>query len=219
MSTSLSASTFTFLKNLKKNNNRDWFNANKHQYQAALDDFTAFVTSLIDGIGKFDKHVKGLDPKKTIFRIYRDTRFSKDKTPYKTHFAARLHKPNAMHIAGYYFSASPDEVYIAGGIYGAEPPHLNNIRKHISRDGKEFLKIMNNKAFKDAFGKLWEEDKLKTPPKGFDKEDPMIDYLKNKNFIVSHEVPKAISSGPKLLEHTLKVCKLAVPFHDFLNDA
>jgi uncharacterized protein (TIGR02453 family) len=218
MTTGIAPSTLQFLAKLKKNNNREWFNANKKLYEAALDDFTQFVTALIAGIGAFDKNVKGLDPRKSIFRIYRDTRFSKDKTPYKTHFASRLHRANAMHVAGFYFSVAPDEVYIAGGIYGPEPPQLNRIRKHISKNGKEFLKIVGTKKFKDMFGSMWDEGKLKTPPKGFDKEDPMIEYLKHKSFVVSHKVPKAVATSPKLLSYALDTCRLMVPFHDFLNE-
>lgn len=219
MKTGIAPSTYDFLAKLKKNNNREWFNANKKLYEAALADFTEFTAALIEGLSKFDKHVKGLDARRSIFRIYRDTRFSKDKFPYKTHFATRLHRAGGANVAGFYFSASPDEVWMGGGLYAPEPDHLNRIRKHISKNAKRFLKIVNNPTFRKNFGGLWDEDKLKTAPKGFDKADPMVEYLKHKHFVAGHDVPKSLAASPKLLAHSLKVAKLLVPFHEFLNEA
>ncbi|HWA06652.1 MAG TPA: DUF2461 domain-containing protein, partial [Ignavibacteria bacterium] len=180
----LHKSTIDFLKKLKKNNNRDWFNANKKLYEDARYDFEVFVFELIQKIAEFDETVSGLEPKDCMFRIYKDVRFSKDKTPYKTNFGAAINKGGRkLSIAGYYIHISPTEYFLGSGLYMPSPEKLLAVRNNISAKSAKFKSIVEGKEFKKNFGKLWNGDTLKTVPKGFDKEHPMGEYLKLKSFI------------------------------------
>lgn len=210
--------TLQFLKDLKNNNNRDWFNANKDRYIAANENFTAFVQSLIEEVAKFDKSVAGLDAKNAIYRIYRDTRFSKDKTPYKTLLGASLMGRGAgCGVAGYYFHLQPGHAFLAGGVHMTEPPALKAIRQEISYHGKEFLKIINDKNFKSNF--TIEGEKLSKVPLGFDKEDPMAEYLKYKELMIHHALDDKTILSPDFLKYSAKVCKAMVPLNSFINEA
>ena len=182
MAATIRKETLQFLKDVKSHNDRDWFAKNKEKFISANENFIQFVQGLIDEVAKFDKSVAGLDAKNSVFRIYRDTRFSKDKSPYKTHFSATLMgKEKSCGIAGYYFHLEPGNSFLAGGVHMTEPRNLKAIREEISDKGIFFLKIINGKNFKDFF-KI-EGEKLTKVPQGFDKEDPMRDYLKYKDKI------------------------------------
>jgi len=209
--------TFDFLKQLKKNNNREWFNKNKPLYQEALKDFTDFVEELIIGIASFDETIIGLDPKKCIFRIYRDIRFSKDKTPYKTYFSARLIGGNSKcGAAGYYIHLQPSGTLLAGGIHAPEPILLKVIREEITYNSNEFKEIISAKTFKTNFKEIWGE-KLKTAPKDFDKEDPMIEYLRFKDFIIKHNVADGKVLARDFVKHCTIIYKTMLPFNNFVN--
>ena len=171
-------------------------------------------------MSKFDRSLGGLDAKKAVFRIYRDTRFSKDKTPYKTHLAARLHKPKDMRVAGYYLHVGPNDTWIAGGVWQPEPTKLLKIRKRISRNGTEWKKLVEGKAFKKTFGEMFGgDDQLKTAPKGFEKDDPMVDYLRNKHFIITHKVADSVVTSPRFVDYVAKIYKQMGLFHEFLDRA
>ena len=213
-------SVIKFLKKLEKNNNRDWFQANKPEYEAARDEFIGFVEKLIGGVSKFDPEVIGVDPKKAVFRIYRDVRFSKDKSPYKINFGASISPGKTkMSSAGYYIHVQPVGSMLAGGKYMPEAKELLAIRNAIVERPKEFLKIEKAKKFKEYFGEI-HGDKLKTAPKGFPKDHEMIKHLRLKGFIAYHEkIPQKTVTDPKYDKYALKVFKAMKPLNDFLREA
>lgn len=211
-------STLNFLKALKKNNNRDWFAKNKHLYEDAKNDFENFVGELIEKITDFDPTVLGLQPKDCTFRIYKDIRFSKDKTPYKTNMGAAINEGGRkMPIPGYYFHLQPGECFLAGGLYMPSADKLLAVRKLIAKNGGELKKILNSKEFK-KYWKLW-EDKLKTAPKGFPKDHPNVELLKFKSLIAVHEIGDEIALSPKATDYSVKAFKVLKPLIDFLNEA
>ena len=216
----LHKSTIDFLKKLKKNNNRDWFNKNKKLYEDAKYDFEIFVFELIQKISEFDESVSGLEPKDCIFRIYKDVRFSKDKSPYKTNMGASINKGSRkVPTAGYYVHIDPKECFLAGGLYMPMPDKLLLVRTAIYNNLKGLEKIINNKEFKKYFKEVWGGDKLKTAPKGFDKEHPSIEYLKNKNFIVFSNVSEGKVLSKNYTDYAVKAFKAMKPFNDYLNKA
>ncbi len=213
---SIKKETLQFLKELDKNNNRDWFNKNKDKFIAANENFIQFVQSLIGEVAKFDKSITGLDAKDCVFRIYRDTRFSRDKTPYKTQFSATLMGKGAgCGVAGYYIRLQPGKTFLAGGSHMAEPQNLKAIREEISENGKEFLKIINDKTFKTNFS--IEGEKLVKVPQGFDKEDSMSEYLKYKELIIQHTVDDKTVLSNDFTYYCGKIFKTMVPFNSFVN--
>ncbi len=210
--------TFDFLKSLKKNNNREWFNANKEKYEFAKNEFEVFIEALIIEITKFDKEISGLKARECIFRIYRDVRFSKDKSPYKNHFGAFItyHGKNS-NGPGYYIHLEPGNCFLAGGIYQPESEKLNLIRKEIAFNFKYFKKILANSEFVKYFEGLSVMDKLKTAPKGFPKDHPYIEILKNKSFIVSRKIGDKSVLEKNFLQESLKIIKAIRPLNKFLN--
>jgi uncharacterized protein (TIGR02453 family) len=211
---------FKFLKDLKSNNNKEWFDKHKDVYLGVKKDFEDFVQELIEGISSFDKEVGSVDPKKAIFRIYRDVRFSKDKIPYKVHMGAYIAPGGAKSPkAGYYFHLEPgNKSMIAGGMWMPEPEALNAIRQSIDYDSKGLLKILNSKSFKSAFGNMVGE-KLSRPPKGFDPTHPQIELLKHKSFNVMYNFSDAGINAPAFKKEVLKIYKEMKPLNDFLNES
>ena len=148
----LKKSTVDFLKKLKKNNNREWFSTNKHLYEDAKTDFDTFVYELIQEIGEYDETIAHLQPKDCTFRIYKDVRFAKDKTPYKTNFGAAIQEGGRKSgVAGYYLHVQPGEFFLAGGLYMPEADKLLKIRNSIAANYDEFFEIVRNKEFKKFF--------------------------------------------------------------------
>ena len=188
MSVIIEPATFKFLQDLKRNNNREWFAKNKNRYETARENVADFVEELINEIGQFDEEILKTDAKKSLFRIYRDTRFSLDKTPYKTNFGASLGFKRASGSAGYYLHIEPGKSFIAGGVYHPNSSDLKKIRKEISANGDEFLAILSQNEFRNNFRGLSVENKLQRVPAGFEKEDPMVEFIKLKSFNVSHPV-------------------------------
>lgn len=217
MSASISSKTFDFLKKLNKNNNREWFNENKNLYTEAQQNVVSFLDELIKEMSGFDEELAKIDSKKALFRIYRDTRFSKDNSPYKTNFGASLGMGKGNQKGGYYLHMEPGKSFLAGGIYMPESSVLKEVRKEISLYGEDFLKILNQKDFKKHFPELDQDDKLKKVPQGFDKEDPMAEYLKLKNFIVLYHLKDEEVLDKNAVKNMGKIFKLMKPFNDFLN--
>ncbi|MGC5744120.1 DUF2461 domain-containing protein [Chryseobacterium sp. NFX27] len=209
--------TLTFLRGLTVNNNREWFNENKAVYTAAQENVIAFLEGLIKEMSGFDEELGKIDGKKSLFRIYRDTRFSKDKSPYKTNFGASLGMGKGSQKGGYYLHMEPGKSFLAGGIYMPESSVLKEVRKEISLYGDDFLKIINQKDFKKHFPELDQDDKLKKVPQGFEKEDPMGEYLKLKNFIVIYYLKDEEILDKNAIKNMTKIFKLMKPFNDFLN--
>jgi uncharacterized protein (TIGR02453 family) len=213
-------STLKFLKDLKSNNNKEWFDKHKETYLEVKKDLEFFVQELINGIAVFDPQVRGLEVKKSVFRIYKDVRFSKDKTPYKVHLGAYMAEGGTKSPkGGYYIHIEPgNKSMLGGGIYMPEPPVLNAIRNEIDYAPKEFLKIINSKNFKNYFGGIGGE-KLKNPPKGFGADHPQIELLKHKSFFVMHSISDAQLTAPDFKKNALKIFKEMKPLNDFLNGA
>ena len=213
----MQSSTLQFLRNLEKNNNREWFNDNKTLYQEAQQDVISFVEKLIEEMADFDEEMGKLDSKKSVFRIYRDTRFSKDKTPYKTNFGAGLGMGKGNKISGYYLHIEPGKSFLAGGVYKPEPTVLKTIRQEISAFGDEFKVILEQDEFRNYFRGLSVEDKLKKVPQGFEKDDKMAEYLKLKHFIVTHPVSDEQLLSENAVKELAKIFKAMKPLNDFLQ--
>lgn len=215
----LAKETVDFLRKLDKNNNRDWFNANKSAFVEANDNVIAVTGELINRIAKFDPAVSGIDPKSCVFRIYRDIRFSKDKSPYKTNLGAFVAPGGKKTMSpGYYFHVQPRMFFGAAGKHMPDPSELLKIRNAVAANTREFLKIVESKPFKDRFGNL-DGERLSKPPKGFPADHEAIEYLKLKSFTVSEEfsAKDAVSKDyPKMLADSFKA---AYPLVAFLREA
>lgn len=211
----------SFLKRLKKNNNREWFAVHKQEYEELLKlPMQSFIHSLKPLFNEFAPQFD-VHPKRSIFRVYRDTRFSKNKTPYKTHIATHfVLRGDAKGFlgSGYYLSIEPGEVFLGGGIYMPENEQLKKIRKAIDAHAKEFLAILNHTSFKKQFGIL-EGAKLQRIPQGFSVDHPMAEYLKLKQFFVRAEFPESLCYKKDFLKKAASVFATAAPLIDFLNDA
>ena len=213
-------STLDFLKELKINNNRDWFLENKLKYLDAKNNFESFVQEIINALIDFEPIMKGLEVKSCVYRINRDIRFSNDKSPYKSHlgaFIVRGGKQNGDKLAGYYFHIEPGSSIIAGGAYMPPKPWLSAIREKIDEDADTLIKILSNKDFVKYFGKM-DGEKLKSAPKGYQSDHPHIELLKLKSYLVVNEANDEMVMSEKYLEHVIKVFKAMKPLNDFLND-
>lgn len=213
----LAPSTLQFLNTLQKNNHREWFNDNKELYIHAQADVLSFVENLIQNISLFDEEILKIEPKKALFRIYRDTRFSKDKTPYKNHFGVSLGMGKGKKIAGYYLHIEPGKSFLAGGIYQPDSAILKELRQEISSNGKELLKILENQDFRNNFRGLSTEQKLQRVPSGFDKEDSMAEYLKLKQFVVLHPISDELLLMENASQKIAKIFETIKPLNDFIE--
>jgi uncharacterized protein (TIGR02453 family) len=209
-----------FLKDISANNNREWFAANKARYEKVKLDFEIFCDKLIAGVADFDKDIKVIPAKDCTFRIYRDTRFSPDKTPYKNNMGCFVTpKGKNGNSAGYYFHIEPGNIMIAGGIYMPPADILKQIRSEIYYNADEFIKIISNKDFVKAFGKIEEEGKLKKAPKDFPAEFEHIDLLKYKHYTVVRIVDEKTIYDSEFLSYALDIFKVMKPFNSFLRRA
>ncbi len=204
-----------FLKQLSNHNDRDWMHANKKSYNHAKDEFKDFVASLISGIGHFDESVLGLEPKDCIFRVNRDIRFSKDKSPYKTHFGAAIMEggrksPNPT----YYLHIEPGKSFVAGGIYLPESEILKKVRQEIDYNPTELKNVVEGDDFKKAFGAITGEQ-LKTAPKGYPKDHPNIELLRHKSFLITHDLTDKKVLASNFEKTVLGLFKLMHPFNQY----
>ena len=185
----LEQSTLTFLKNLKKNNSKEWFDANRKSYEVARTDFINLIDEVLQIHGKKDEDLASQNAKETVFRINRDIRFSKDKTPYKTHLAAGFGRGGKKSIyAGYYLHIEPgNNSMIGGGLWMPDANALKKIRQEIDYSFDEFSNIIHKKSFEKAYGDLYKDKEvmLSRPPKGYDENNKAIEYLKLKSFIAT----------------------------------
>jgi uncharacterized protein (TIGR02453 family) len=209
--------TLTFFKNLKKNNNRQWFLENKPKYTDAKDDISDFAEKLIAALVKHNKRLGGLTAKDCIFRIFRDVRFSKDKTPYKTHSGVVVAEGGRKsELAGFYIQFAPGKCFIAGGCWSPDGPAIRKIRQEIDYNYNDFKKIVKSKKFKANFGELI-DNRLKTTPKGYSVDNPAIDDLRQKRFIVSKNIGDKIVTGDQLITECVESYKAMLPLIQFLN--
>ncbi|MGE0088011.1 MAG: DUF2461 domain-containing protein [Bacteroidales bacterium] len=216
----LSQNILHFLRDLCKNNNREWFHQNNERYQKAKKEFEQFITLVIMEIAQFDPSIKNVKPKDCIFRINRDVRFSNDKSPYKTNMGGYI-VPSGRNSgnAGYYIHIEPDNCFLAGGIYMPPVERLKAVRTEIYENTDQFKEIINHKDFVKQFGELSVEDKLKQPPKGFPKDFPDIDLLKFKHYSVLKSVSEKTVTSKGYLKETVDTFKAMHPFIQFINEA
>jgi uncharacterized protein (TIGR02453 family) len=209
-----------FLAALRENNNRAWMEANQADYQQARGTFVKIADFLMKGIEPLDESIAGLEPRRCIFRINRDVRFSKDKSPYKTNMGAYLTK-GGRHgsYAGYYLHLEPyDQSFMAGGIYQPSADALKKIRQEIDYNGDDLTKIIDTPGFRELFGSL-QGEKLKRPPQGYNADHPQIEWLKMKSFLVMHPAKDRTITQKYFLSYVLDIFRNIIPFNKFLNTA
>ena len=209
----------TFLKKLKKNNNMEWFHKHKPEYEEYVKlPMQSLIASLKQPMVKVAPEI-AVDPKRSMFRIYRDTRFSKDKTPYKTHVAAVFHmKGHWEDSAGYYVHIEPGGVYVGGGIYMPDGKQLKKIRSALVDHHREFLSIVSDSTFVRRFKKL-EGDKLQRSPLGFPADHMMVEWLKHKSFYTGVEWDVRECYSTRFVEKIVNVYRDLLPLIGFLNKA
>lgn len=218
----LQKSTVQFLKDLKKNNNKEWFDANRKKYESVKSDYELLARDVIQHLSKTDESIAHLEPKECMFRINRDIRFSKDKSPYKTNIGMYLSKGGKKSAyAGYYFHLQPGGSFVAAGLWMPSAPDLKKVRQEIDYNWEEFKKIVEAKKFKSVFGGLEKskETLLSRAPKGYEEDNPAIEYLKFKSLIASAKIAdeEILSKGlaKKITDHFV----VAKPLIDFCNQA
>ena len=212
----ISPDTFDFLSQLKLNNHREWFLEHKHLYEAAYKNVLEFAGTLFDRMSETDKLVE-MTPKKMLFRIYRDIRFSKDKTPYKTGFSGRMKRATPYLRGGYYFHISPGNTVIAGGFWNPNAADIKRIREEIAADDREIREIIANPTFKKNFGQL-EGDQVKTAPKGFSKEHPAIDLIRYKQFLLTRSFTDQETLSGEFLDLAVATYQAMRPFFNYMSD-
>jgi uncharacterized protein (TIGR02453 family) len=217
----LQSSTLKFLKDLKKNNDREWFEKNRKAYESAKEDMAKLVDDVVKQFGKKEKDIASLTAKECVYRINRDVRFSKNKAPYKNNMAASLIKGGKKSVnAGYYIQIQPGgESFIGGGRYMVEPLELKKIRQEIDYSWDEFNKIINNKKFKATYGELerGEGMALSREPKGYGKDNPAIEYIKLKSFVATTDLSDADLTSKDLVKKIATTFETLQPLIAFLN--
>tara|TARA_R110002051_G_scaffold123527_3_gene196771 strand:- start:53 stop:742 length:690 start_codon:yes stop_codon:yes gene_type:complete len=203
---------FEFLKELEKNNNKEWFTEHKSQFKSMESKVKEFYNNVLQMMGEHDEIEK-----LKMFRIYRDVRFSKDKTPYKVHFAGSFSRLGAALRGGYYIRLKPGESFIAAGFWEPNKDDLLRIRKEFELDSSEIREIFNEPSFKKEWGEL-QGDELKTSPKGFDKEDPNIDLIRKKQFIFVKNFSDQEVFSPDFLNKVNESFKVIRPYFDLMSD-
>ncbi|BDC98377.1 DUF2461 domain-containing protein [Persicobacter psychrovividus] len=212
----ISRSTFDFLSQLQDNNNREWFQEHKALYISAKDELAALMAQLIPIAAKYDPLLALEDPKKSVFRIYRDVRFSKDKRPYKTHLGAWISGNRKSDRAGIYVHLEPEKCMIAGGVWQPQGARLKSIREEIYYNGDAFRQIVEAPDFVAQFGGL-QGDTLKTAPRGYDKNDPLIAFLRHKDFLAMKPMPIQDFMQERILTQCDEIFRAMAPLNQFLN--
>lgn len=212
-------SIIEFLKELNTNNNREWFAENKNRYTNLKTYFEEVCKDLILKITEFDEDIKNVEVKDCIFRIYKDVRFSHDKTPYKTHFAIYIASAGGRKSqrGGYYLHIEPSRSFVAVGVWGPPPNVLKALRQSVYDNIDELLEIVNNDDFKLNFGDFYEEDKLKKIPAGFPKDFEQAELLKLKHYMVDYKLDNAILSSENVTAKLAEIVKKGYPLNKFLN--
>lgn len=210
---------FSFLKKLKKNNHKQWFDAHRAEYEIIRMEFEEWVQTLIFKLSSSEFDLEGLAPKDCIFRLYRDIRFSKDKTPYKTHLSAFIAPGGRKTVkAGYYFHLEPGGSMLGGGIHIPPPEQLMLVRKAIGREPENFVDIVTDRSFKKYFGEL-DGEKTTRVPKGFSADHPYGEWLKYKSYIALYRMPDREALSPRLLSDAIRIFGRMKPLCEFLNHA
>lgn len=204
--------TFEFLKRLEKNNNREWFASHKEEYESAVKENKVFFNKVHAELQKYD-HIKGVH----IFRIYRDVRFSKDQTPYKTNFGAGYSRVKPMLRGGYYIHLEPGNSFVGGGFWGPDAKDLLRIRKEFEISTQEIEKITSDKTFIRYFKEI-QGEAVKTAPRGFDKNHPAISLIRKKQYVVMRKFTddEAVSEG--FLKEAVLTFLAMRPFFDYMSE-
>jgi uncharacterized protein (TIGR02453 family) len=216
MKTKIEKSSFDFLKDLKKNNDRDWFNAHKERYLEEHGKITSFAESLLMEMNKHDV-IETETGKKSLHRIYRDVRFSKDKTPYNTHWGGSFKRASKWRRGSYYFHLSPGNSFVAGGFWGPNPDDLKRIRDEFAFDPAPMRKVLADRKFKATFGHL-EGEKIKTTPKGYSASDDAIDLLRYKQFLLVKKFSDKEVLDADFAKQASDTFKQMRPFLDYMSE-
>ena len=209
-------SSLDFLHQLKSNNNKPWFESNKPNYLKELNHIEIFADALLQELSKTDV-LETASGKKSVYRIYRDIRFSKDKTPFKTFWGGSFTRATASRRGGYYFHLEQGNSFFAGGFWGPNAADLKRIRSGFDHDAKSFRNILNSKSFVSTFGTL-QGEQLKTAPKGFGIDHEAIDLLRYKQFLIIKRFTDDEVLSPLFLEQALETCKDMRPFFDYMSE-
>jgi len=210
-----------FLKDLAENNNRDWFTANKERYDAARENVIDFTSQLLAKLQKIDPAIDDTtDAKKRVMRIYRDIRFSKNKTPYKNNFGVSI--PSGGSRGGtveFYLQIQPGNSFIGGGYWMPEAPHLKVIRQEIDYNASELKAIIDDKAFVKLFGDFRKQEQLRSVPREYSAENENIDLLKLKSFVAWHKITDEEITEQGAVQLVANICSKIYPLNVFLKNA
>lgn len=215
------AEVLDFLRGLRDNNDRAWFQANKPRYEAARRHVLEQTEWLIAHISAFDDTVKYLTPEDCLFRIYRDVRFSPDKRSYKTHFGTYVCAQGGRKsvLSGYYLHLEPQNSFLSGGVYCPDKDMLRRVRTALDIDFDVFRDIEAASDYKRFFGRMFSPDALKKMPQGFSPDSPAAEYIRFKMFFVEHRFTDDEVCAPDFLDNVLPMCRAMKPFNDFMNAA
>ncbi|CAD0001167.1 MULTISPECIES: DUF2461 domain-containing protein [Flavobacterium] len=209
-------SALDFLQQLKENNNKSWFEAHKQEYLIELNHIETFAEALLHELSKTDV-LETRSGKKSVYRIYRDIRFSKDKTPFKTFWGGSYTRATAARRGGYYFHLEKGNSFFAGGFWGPNAADLKRIRTEFDHDSESFKKILNSKVFRNTFRAL-QGEQLKTAPKGFDINHKAIDLLRFKQFLIIKRFTDDEVLSPQFLGQALETMQNMRPFFDYMSE-
>lgn len=221
MKDKVSPFVFEFLNDLSQNNSREWFANNKERWEAVRADFLEFVDGIMPDLYKMDSTIGIQSADKCMYRIYRDLRFSADKTPFKTHLAVYIATGGVKQHGrpGYYLHIQNDNSSLGGGIYMPQPNVLAAIRKEIFYNVDEFRDILNNEHYRHYFDGLWQIDTLKQLPKGFPKDFEYADFLKNKHYASMHNFDNDTATSSGFRDYVLSGFRATYPLNKFIIDA
>jgi uncharacterized protein (TIGR02453 family) len=212
---------FSFLKKLSRNNNREWFEKNKAEFLVIKGQFEDFISDIYPQLVEADESLAGQDPKKFVFRIYRDVRFSKDKRPYKTFLSAGISPSGrGMGKPGYYIQFEPgSKSFVCTGLYSPPPETLAKVRQEIDYSGDRLDALIKDKTFRKNFPEFWLGDVLKTMPKGYAKDHPHAEWLKLKSFVVMRRLPDEEIFKKNFSKKLVEIIHSGKPLNTFLSEA